>query len=666
MKGNLWGYLNMTGEIIISPRYAVAGEFSDGMAPVRLKARYGFINTRGEFTIEPKYDIANKFHDGIAKVYIDGKPYIIDKKGKILFDHDFEHIDDFGGKTYSIVKTKDSKYGIVNRKGKLIVDTVYSQITDYHNDVIVLKGKNKEDWSKDEDEYDCNYKVNEAVIDTTGKMIIPSGKYINIKICKNGFLKVQDTNKKDGKYSYEVITKQGRNVITCYDTGYSLQHNANFFRNNIGIIAKHDYRNKKESYTGAITSEGNLLFKSSEWETITFFENGRAFASDTNDIWYLIDSLGNKVVGEGFSRIINDRSKPQEESIFYDGIAMVQNNMRIYGIDSNGEIRTPILYRKWGSQVKYRNKNFIIFLENIDEEPYYGFWNFKTNKVLTANYTNIDFKNEDDKIVALWYKDNIGYCDTNGQIIYLNRSETLGKRKLDVDFMMRGYSYASSVRKDGLDGLGGWGQSDNGAYIIENSKWLKNREFKVILDASEETTWSKYYKGYNLYVVNATADTLYFEAQDSRIEMVLQAKNSKGEWRDIEYLPNSWCGNSDHTLFLAPKELWKFVVPKYEGHVKTKLRAKLLYKKQLFFEEQNQEEESPKVEDFNVKKLSVADSVENWVIRGSRTHSTIYRDYSKEKTLTIYSNEINGYINPGQFWFKREYIPQGIMDPYKE
>lgn len=100
--------------------------------------------------------------------------------------------------------------------------------------------------------------------------------------------------------------------------------------------------------------------------------------------------------------------------------------------------------------------------------------------------------------------------------------------------------------------------------------------------------------------------------------MTMQAIDKKGIWRDIEYSPQSWCGNSYHTVVLPENSMWEFTSPVYHGGQKTKLRAKLLY-------------------------LSGSD---------------------RQKESILYSNEIDGYINPGQFWNQMEYEAQGIMDPY--
>jgi hypothetical protein len=101
--------------------------------------------------------------------------------------------------------------------------------------------------------------------------------------------------------------------------------------------------------------------------------------------------------------------------------------------------------------------------------------------------------------------------------------------------------------------------------------------------------------------------------------MKIQALDKQGQWNDIEYLPSSWCGNSYHHVKLAPGSYWSFVMPVYEGEIKTKLRAEL-------------------------------------------DHIGDDRECGK----TIYSNEIEGSINPAQFWNKTTYYPNGLMDPYND
>ncbi|HET6224969.1 MAG TPA: hypothetical protein VFF27_01730, partial [Bacteroidia bacterium] len=107
------------------------------------------------------------------------------------------------------------------------------------------------------------------------------------------------------------------------------------------------------------------------------------------------------------------------------------------------------------------------------------------------------------------------------------------------------------------------------------------------------------------------------------LNMVVQAMNTAGEWKDIEYLPSN--GANYHMLTLKSNEYWSFATPKYEGGIKTKLRVKLTY-----FDPSEDPQKS------------------RW----------------DRKQLVIYSNEYTGSINPGQFWRKGDYSSADIMNPY--
>lgn len=68
-KGDLWGFANTKGEIVIEPIYEGAKSFSMGMAPVKVEDRWGYINIEGKLVIETKYFEAGVFsEDGAAPV----------------------------------------------------------------------------------------------------------------------------------------------------------------------------------------------------------------------------------------------------------------------------------------------------------------------------------------------------------------------------------------------------------------------------------------------------------------------------------------------------------------------------------------------------------------------------------------------------------------------
>lgn len=190
---------------------------------------------------------------------------------------------------------------------------------------------------------------------------------------------------------------------------------------------------------------------------------------------------------------------------------------------------------------------------------------------------------------------------------------------LNINFMNRGYCYAYSTQPKSEDpSFNGWADSDNIPVRITDPGVSKGA-LQVMADTRNHIPYAGKFKGFKLSVYNTSGDTAAFRAQDSRLDLRLQAMNKKGEWADIEYLPGSTCGNSYHTLKLEPGAQWNFVVPDYQGSFKTRIRARLAV----------------------INKTDPA------------------------KELILYSNEFKGSVNPGQFTDKKQYQSSGLMDPYE-
>ena len=99
-KTKSYGYIDKQGKQAISPRFASAKEFSDGLAAVRVgEDQWGFIDHSGEYVIKHQYNDARSFEKGKAKVHVGGNFVLvmdvpgwweggewltIDKKGEIL------------------------------------------------------------------------------------------------------------------------------------------------------------------------------------------------------------------------------------------------------------------------------------------------------------------------------------------------------------------------------------------------------------------------------------------------------------------------------------------------------------------------------------------------------------------------------------------------------
>ncbi len=180
---------------------------------------------------------------------------------------------------------------------------------------------------------------------------------------------------------------------------------------------------------------------------------------------------------------------------------------------------------------------------------------------------------------------------------------------LNTNVMLRGYCHAGS-RPDPI--AGGYGPSDNLPKKLTDKQTGSPGKISLVVIPSGMARVGNAYEGLRLLLVNRTKSEAAFDASDSRLPIVQEALDERGNWRPLEYLPSSWCGNSYHRVFLPAGQYWEFATPKYEGKQKTKLRFVLQTKP------------------------------------------------------PIYSPEFEGSVNSGQFTNKVGHAPAGIMDPYKE
>lgn len=181
---------------------------------------------------------------------------------------------------------------------------------------------------------------------------------------------------------------------------------------------------------------------------------------------------------------------------------------------------------------------------------------------------------------------------------------------VNVQHMLWGYCHAGCKVKD-EQAAGGYWASDNFPSAFEPKEDLREGRVYLTVDPTRRVAFAQKYKGLSLRLVNGTEQRVAFRASDSRLSIVQEARDEKGEWREIEYLPQSFCGNSYHRVFLDPGDCWTFAAPRYEGRMKTKLRFKL-----------------------------------------TMAHEAIYSD------------EFDGSINPEQFTVKQPHTPTDLMDPY--
>ncbi len=88
------GIINKKGEYVIKPQFDEIGDFSDGLARVKVDGKYGYVDYDGKMVVKPQFDIAEDFSEGLALVIIDTdewhrKIYYIDKAGNYVSEAQF-------------------------------------------------------------------------------------------------------------------------------------------------------------------------------------------------------------------------------------------------------------------------------------------------------------------------------------------------------------------------------------------------------------------------------------------------------------------------------------------------------------------------------------------------------------------------------------------------
>lgn len=598
-KDNRYGYINSKGKIIVPAQYYSASDFSEGLAAVRLKGTYGYINLKGQLIIPFIYDKAEPFVHGIAKVYLDGKPYFINREGTKLFEHSYKCIEPYSDNNFAIVSTYADKQGVINKSGELIVDTVFKYINQFNNGIAVVIGFNKNRFNEEET----------GVIDTRGNWIVEYGRHDFIDRFVNGYAKVSKLDK-DNKIQEGIINEKGQ-LLFVFPRDKIYQDYGNHFAQHLSPVTISEDGVLSKNYKGVVNNRGELLVSNPDWVEILCYSENRTFVQDHGKQWWLIDMKGEKVLNQSFSDILTHWGDQGALVGFQNGKAFVRTKKGWGYMDLSGEITL--------APKKIRHKRFtsfesnVVIFDNGSDKSLSGFWHLENNRIVSERFNFINRFDFNKELVYVSFKDSIGYINHQGKVIWKGKPAILDR--LNVDCMMYSVYYACSSpsktnkKKERYIGM-------NPAIEITPDHNFVYDSIQLIIDTTQVESWFKSFKGYHLYVANTTNDTILTSTIDGKLYLTMQAQDQFGNWRSIEHFVQSDCGNSYRSEILLPNEYWKFLTPIYEGEFKTKLRAKLIH------------------------------------IKTSR---------SLKENLIVYSNEIDTYINPGQFWHQDRYTVDPIF-----
>ena len=130
IDGKTYGLLNKNGSWIIPPAYKYMHRYGDGLIPVLLGKKYGYINLEGQVILSPKWDSAFSFTSHRAEVCQFGgessnnniKCGFIDTSGKTVVPMEYDYVEDYSDGYSLVCKGLDSKQlcGYINHSGKIV------------------------------------------------------------------------------------------------------------------------------------------------------------------------------------------------------------------------------------------------------------------------------------------------------------------------------------------------------------------------------------------------------------------------------------------------------------------------------------------------------------------------------------------------------------------
>ena len=293
-----WGFIDTKGTQVIPPIYESIGNFSEGLAPVKLNGKFGFIDKTGKEVLPFMYEYANSFTQGLAVVRIDGKAGCIDKTGKVIVPIIYDDIQvPLDG---NLIATVDWKRGLVDKTGKEITQIKYDYIDYFSDGMAVVTINNKQGY-----------------IDETGKEVIPV-KYDFADNFSEGVACVGI----DGKAGY--IDKTGKVVIPFKYDYPSEWVDSNFndgfavvtLNNKLGIIDKTGKEITPINY--------DIIRQFKEGLALVGLSTPGAYEWDYNYSYGYVDKTGKEIIPLQYSNA---------ES-FKNGIARVEMNGK-YGLLQN-------------------------------------------------------------------------------------------------------------------------------------------------------------------------------------------------------------------------------------------------------------------------------------------------------------------------------------------
>ena len=118
-KGDLWGIMHQSGDMIIAPQYDDVYLMSDGYAHIRMNNKEGLVSPKGELLVPPKYEYVTLFYEGRSAFRLgDGLQGYLDEGGKEVIPPIYEFTGEFVNNRAFV--QSNGEYLLIDRDGNIV------------------------------------------------------------------------------------------------------------------------------------------------------------------------------------------------------------------------------------------------------------------------------------------------------------------------------------------------------------------------------------------------------------------------------------------------------------------------------------------------------------------------------------------------------------------
>jgi hypothetical protein len=130
-----YGFIDLTGSLVVPFKYEDVGDFHDGLTWVQLNHKYGFIGKTGTEVSSVKYNKVFDFSEGLGRVQLNFKSGFIDKTGTEVVPLKYDGVSDFHEGLAVFYDNLNRKSGFIDKTGTVVLSAKYDNAADFHDDL---------------------------------------------------------------------------------------------------------------------------------------------------------------------------------------------------------------------------------------------------------------------------------------------------------------------------------------------------------------------------------------------------------------------------------------------------------------------------------------------------------------------------------------------------